>query len=193
MPEIRVVVGLGNPGARYAASRHNIGFRLLDRVARDLGAGPEQEEPEYRVAWGMERDARIALLKPTTMMNRSGDALLRFPESAAAGPGGHLVVLDDAALPFGAIRFRERGSAGGHRGLASVLDRLGTDDVPRLRLGVGGPPEGRDLREYVLEPFTPGEEAAIGPWLDAAAQGVRTFLTEGAETAMNRFNVPRTT
>lgn len=193
MPEIRVVVGLGNPGSRYARTRHNIGFRLLDVLAREMKAGPERVEVEYRVAWAVDREMRVALLRPTTMMNRSGDALLRFPESVAAGPLGHLVVLDDAALPFGAIRFRARGSAGGHRGLESVLDRLGTEEVPRLRLGVGGAPEGRDLREYVLEPFAPDEEAAIGPWLGAAAEGVRTFLSDGPETAMNRFNVPRTT
>lgn len=193
MSEFWVVVGLGNPGVRYAATRHNIGFRLLDRLARELGAEPEREGPEYRVAWAKDGDARVALLKPMTMMNRSGDALLRFPESAAAGPGRHLVVLDDVALPFGTIRFRERGSAGGHRGLESVLGRLGTEDIPRLRLGVGGAPPDRDLREYVLEPFTPDEEAAMSPWLGTAAEGVRIFLSEGPDTAMNRFNVPRTT
>ncbi len=185
---IRVVVGLGNPGPRYERTRHNIGFRLLDRLAEDLDAGPETEGPGYRVAWARLGTDRVALLKPRTYMNRSGDALLRFPASEEAGPGRHLVVLDDAALPFGTLRFRERGSAGGHRGLESVLDRLGTEDVPRLRLGIGDAERDRDLADHVLEEFSSEEEEAIGDWLKRAGAGVRVFLTEGAAPAMSRFN-----
>jgi PTH1 family peptidyl-tRNA hydrolase len=133
-------------------------------------------------------DDRVALLKPMTYMNRSGDALHRFPASAEAGPARHLVVLDDAALPFGTIRFRERGSAGGHRGLESVLERLGTEEVPRLRLGIGDAGEEDSLVRHVLERFSSEEERAVGDWLQRAGDGVRVFLTEGAAPAMSRYN-----
>jgi len=188
MDAVWVVVGLGNPGPRYHATRHNIGFRLLDLLGSRWGAGKETASNVYR-----SRSARIGgrdavLVKPTTFMNRSGEALLRLPESALAGPERHLVVLDDVSLPFGAIRFRVRGSAGGHRGLESVLGALGTPEVPRLRLGVGDGEPGRDLRDHVLEPFSPEEEDALEPWLAGAADGVAVFLSEGPEAAMNRFN-----
>ena len=185
---IWIVVGLGNPGPRYERTRHNIGFRLLDRLAADLGAGPETDEPGYRVAWAGLGEDRVALVKPMTFMNRSGDALHRFPASAEAGPERHLVVLDDAALPFGAIRFRERGRAGGHRGLASILERLETEEVPRLRLGIGEADGDRSLVDHVLDSFSAAEEREIGEWLERAAAGVRLFLTEGAAPAMSRFN-----
>lgn len=186
-PSPQVVVGLGNPGPRYAPTRHNIGFRLLDRLARDLGAGPETGAGSYRVAWGELEGIRVALLRPMTFMNRSGDAVGALPESALAGPGGHLVVLDDVWLPFGALRFRPAGGPGGHLGLTSVLEALGTDAVPRLRMGVGGADEA-DLADYVLRPFAPEEEDRIQAWLVRASEAVRVHLTEGPAVAMNRFN-----
>lgn len=189
MPEESwVVVGLGNPGPVYARTRHNAGFLLLDLLARDLEAGPERDEGPFRTAGAVWKGTRVALIRPLTFMNRSGEALARSPESAAVPPGRHLVLLDDVALPFGSLRLRARGSAGGHRGLESVLETLGTDEVPRLRLGVGGGEAGRDLREYVLEPFSEDEEKGMGPWLAGASECVRVLLTEGVDAAMNRFN-----
>jgi PTH1 family peptidyl-tRNA hydrolase len=187
---IRVVVGLGNPGARYAGTRHNIGFRLLERLAGDLGAGPEADEGAYAVSWADWNGERIALVRPLLYMNRSGDALARFPESAVAGPGEHLIVFDDVSLPFGTLRFREEGSAGGHRGLLSVLDRFGTEAVPRLRLGVGREEDAGELADYVLAPFTDEEEERVEEWLARASRGVQVFLQEGPEAAMTRFNGP---
>lgn len=189
MPEgIRVVVGLGNPGLGYARTRHNIGFRVLDRLERELGAGRPRDTGEYRVAWAAVGTERVALFRPMLFMNRSGLALSRFPESRAAGPDRHLVIQDDVWLPFGAVRFRKGGSAGGHNGLSSVLRALGTDAVPRLRLGVGGAETEGDLAAHVLEAFTDEEEKAIEPWLAKAAEGVSVFLAEGPDAAMNRFN-----
>jgi len=184
---MRVVVGLGNPGRRYARTRHNMGFLLLDRLAQLFRSGPEEDHGTYRVAWADVAGERVALLRPLVFMNRSGEALDRFPESAAVGAPGHLVLLDDVWLPFGAMRFRKQGGAGGHHGLLSVLERLGTDDVPRLRLGIGGE-ELEELADHVLAGFTPEEEAALDPWLTRAADGVRTFLVEGPDAAMTRYN-----
>ena len=184
---IRVVVGLGNPGREYEETRHNLGFRLLDRLARDLGAGEEQDQGHYRLAWATLGDYRIALLRPMAFMNRSGPTLARFPESVVAGPLGHLVVLDDVWLPLGAIRFRLGGGAGGHKGLNSVLEYFGTEAVPRLRLGVGGHSE-EDLVDHVLHQFTDDEEKEIVSVLERACDGVRTFVTEGPDVAMSRFN-----
>ncbi len=184
----RVVVGLGNPGDRYTATRHNIGFRLVDALASMLGAGPEESGPGYRIRRARRDGIAYALVRPMTYMNRSGQAVIDCPESAVAGPGGHLIVIDDVALPFGAIRFRTGGSDGGHNGLASVLQELGTSAVPRLRLGVGIEEPPSDLAAFVLAPFTAEEEDALPPWLDRACLGVRTFFTEGAEAAMTRFN-----
>jgi PTH1 family peptidyl-tRNA hydrolase len=185
---MRVVVGLGNPGVRYRNTRHNVGFRLLDRLGRDLGAAPEAEAEAYRVAWAEVGGERIALVKPMVFMNRSGLALSRFSESEAVGARGHLIVHDDVWLPFGSIRIRERGGAGGHKGLESILDHFATEEVPRMRLGVGGAETEEDLSGYVLEDFTDGEEEALDAWLERAALAVRTFLIEGPEPAMNRFN-----
>jgi len=185
---IQVVVGLGNPGPRYERTRHNIGFRCIDHLARVLGAPPERDERDYRVTRVRLGDRELALVKPMTFMNRSGEALLRFLDSALAGPGGHLVILDDVWLPFGAIRLRREGSDGGHNGLASVLAGMGTEEVPRLRLGVSGAETEEDLAEYVLENFSEEEEKSIEDWLARASEAVQVFISEGADAAMTRFN-----
>lgn len=184
----RAVVGLGNPGPRYSGTRHNIGFRLLDRLGKDLRAGPERDHGTYHLAWSETEEGRVALIRPMVFMNRSGSALAAFIGEVPLEPEDFLIAQDDVWLPFGTIRFRERGGAGGHNGLASVLEFFGTDAVPRLRLGVGGPAGEEDLADYVLEEFAEDEEKEIEPWLARASLGVRTFLFEGPEAAMSRFN-----
>ena len=184
---MRIVVGLGNPGRRYARTRHNMGFLLLDHFAEQVRAKREEDHGSYRVAWAEVSGEQVALLRPLTFMNRSGEALDAFPESRVVGPEGHLVLLDDVWLPFGTMRFRTQGGAGGHHGLLSVLEHLGTESVPRLRLGIGGG-DLEELHEHVLAGFTREEEAALEPWLTRAGEGVRTFLVEGADAAMTRYN-----
>lgn len=181
------VVGLGNPGDRYRTTRHNIGFRLVDRLFGRFGGGNGHDRGDYWVAGIEFDDRRWGLLKPLTYMNRSGSVLHRVPEMAEAVPERTIVVLDDVWLPFGHLRFRSRGSAGGHNGLDSVLGALGTESVPRLRMGVGGAESVDDLAEYVLDPFPPGEEEQIEAWLDRAVDGLRVFVGD-PQTAMSQFN-----
>lgn len=184
---IQVIVGLGNPGARYDGTRHNIGFEAVTAllegrpVRRRMFDGGELVEAEIA-------GRPVVLLRPTGYMNRSGGPVRRLLASESAAPQAALVVCDDYALPLGAIRARRRGSGGGHNGLASVLSALGTEEVPRMRLGVGAPPPGEDPADHVLAPFAASEAEAVDDLLDRAARAVATAVGEGLDAAMNRFN-----
>lgn len=184
---IRVVVGLGNPGARYQGTRHNIGFEALTALLEGRASrrrhfdGGELVEAEIA-------GRPVAFLRPTTYMNRSGGPVRRCLASASVPPGAALVVCDDTALPLGAIRTRRRGSDGGHNGLASIFGALGTTEVPRMRLGVGAPPPGEDPADHVLAPFAAGEEEQVEDLLVRAAAAIGAALEEGLDAAMNRFN-----
>ena len=184
---LKLVVGLGNPGARYERTRHNIGFDaialLLERrsARRCLFDGGILVRAEIA-----GRD--IGLLRPTGYMNRSGGPVRRLLQSEGLSPGVALVVCDDYALPLGAIRTRCRGSDGGHNGLASILSALGTNEIPRMRLGVGGPPAGEDPADYVLSPFASQEAAPVEDLLTRAVEAIETAVEQGIEVAMNRFN-----
>src|SRR5574342_423275 len=150
---MRLVVGLGNPGERYRRTRHNVGFMVVDALAARWGAGRGKVEEEAWTAEAERRAEPLLLVKPLTFMNRSGVAVERALAAAGAGPDALVAVLDDAALPLGQIRVRPRGSHGGHNGLRSVLEMLGTDEFARVRVGIrkGEPPE--DLADYVLSEF----------------------------------------
>jgi len=189
---MKLIVGLGNPGPRYARTRHNVGFRVLEAVAERAGAALAGQRFGGRYGEGTLAGERVALLAPETFMNRSGDAVA---EALGALPGLDparelLVVLDDADLPLGRLRLRARGSSGGHNGLADVLERLGSEQVPRLRFGIGRSAEPRDTVDWVLEPFTPGEEALLAQALPRAADAALCFVRDGVAAAMNRFNGP---
>ena len=184
---IRVIVGLGNPGARYDGTRHNIGFEAVAALLEGRPArrrrfdGGELVEAEIA-------DRPVVLLRPTGYMNRSGGPVRRLLASESASPQAALVVCDDYALPLGAIRARRRGSDGGHNGLASVLSAVGTEEVPRMRLGVGAPPPGEDPADHVLAPFAPAEAEAVADLIERAARAIATAVGEGLDAAMNRFN-----
>lgn len=186
-PGVRVVVGLGNPGEDYRATRHNLGFEVVDRLAAHYGArfrGPR---------WGRRPPAEIAevpaglLLKPLTYMNLSGEAVARCLEEFEASPADALHVCDDLNLPLGVIRVRPSGSAGGHHGLESVLRALGTDAFPRLRIGIGGV-EG-DAVPHVLGRFRPSERPVVEETLEKATSAARAWL-EGSPVGrlMNEYN-----
>ena len=190
---MKLVVGLGNPGRRYARTRHNAGFRVAERL-RECWRLPEPGErfeghfARGRVASLGELD--VGVLEPETFMNESGASVAAaLHELPVEDPARDLlIVLDDADLSFGRLRLRAEGGDGGHRGLADVLARLGRRDVPRLRFGIGRPGIPMETADYVLAAFSPEEEAALAGHLDRAAQAVETFLVEGAAAAMNRFN-----
>lgn len=179
-----VVVGLGNPGPRYADTRHNIGFRVAEGLLGGRGSWVREEYAEtakIRLGGG-----EVLLVKPQGFMNRSGDAVRALQERAGLAPEEILVVLDDFLLDFGRLRIRRGGSDGGHNGLASVLERLQTDQVPRLRLGVGPVPPGETDIDFVLTDFDPGQEVA--ELVERGCAATRCWLAEGIEAAMNRFN-----
>lgn len=180
MGALRLVVGLGNPGPRYERTRHNVGFMVLDRLA---GEAAWKDFEGGLVA----RAEGLILGRPLTYMNESGrfvGALARFYKIA---PEDALVVFDDVALPLGRLRIRPSGSAGGQKGMASVISHLG-DKVPRLRLGIGPQPQGVKSEDFVLSPFAKAEQEALSEVLDRACEAVRVAAAEGLEAAMNRFN-----
>ena len=186
---MKVVVGLGNPGSEYDATRHNVGWWLLDRLAYEWNFPLYQREGKAMITEGSRDDEVFRLMKPTTFMNRSGGALLALPTVPDFLPSRDLmIVVDDAALDVGRVRFRSHGSPGGHNGLRSVSQVLGSDDYPRLRIGVGIPPENGNLSDWVLSPMGPEDEDVILGLLPDLVRGVEVWGFDGMETAMNGFN-----
>ena len=188
----RLVVGLGNPGERYGASRHNLGFRVVDELVRRLAGAPPAVECNSQVAHRDDPDApRLTLVKPQTYMNRSGWAVRCLVERHGFEPGEILVAYDDVHLPLGRLRLKPGGSPGGHRGLESVIENLRTDEVPRLRLGClgeGGPEPGEPLTDYVLGSFEADEQERAEEMVRRAADASEAWWRAGAQAAMNRFN-----
>ena len=186
----RLVLGLGNPGEEYRSTRHNVGFRVVEELARRRGLAFTGAECRSRLAEGDD----LLLVQPQTYMNRSGYALRCLLERRELEPEAVLVVYDDVHLPLGRLRLRPGGSPGGHRGMESVIGNLRTDAVPRLRLGVGeadGPPEGGDeLVDHVLGAFEEEEEAAAEAMVLRGADACETWLSAGSEAAMQRHNGP---
>ena len=186
---MKIVAGLGNPGPEYDDTRHNVGWWLLDRLAHDWRIGPFRAQGGSLVASGELSGQGVILAKPTTYMNRSGGPLAALLEaSGLESLADLLVVVDDAALEVGTVRLRPRGSAGGHNGLASVIAALGTEEFSRLRIGVGKPPQGESMVDWVLSPMPPDDEDAVLGLLGELAEGVRIWVEEGAEAAMSRIN-----
>ena len=184
-------MGLGNPGPEYRESRHNAGQLLVERLAATHRLRFATSRPLLgRLARGRVGGAEVALLVPETYMNLSGRAVERaVPALGIDDPARDLVlVYDDLALPYGKLRLRPGGSAGGHRGVADIQARLGRDDLPRLRFGIGGPAAGADTVAYVLAPFSPDELARLDGLLDRGADALEALVGTGLEAAMNRFN-----
>lgn len=183
-----LIVGLGNPGREYRENRHNIGFMLIDRLAVKLNARFSRLQSKALVATAMNNERKIILAKPQTFMNLSGQSvqgLVRFYKLPLTNL---LVAHDDLDLPPGTIRIRPGGGSPGQLGVTSIIERLGTQEFPRLRLGIGRPPGRMEAPDYVLRDFSDGEMAVISETLNRAADAALTFVTEGLDAAMNKYN-----
>lgn len=189
MGGLKVICGLGNPGLEYAETRHNVGWWLVEYLAVEWDFGPFRREPLGRVVNGSVDGLEVRLLEPTTYMNRSGSALAGLPALPDFDVMRDLlVVVDDVALEPGRIRLRARGSAGGHNGLRSIETVLQTREYARLRIGVGAPPPGADLADWVLSPMPSPDRDAVLERFPLLEAGVRAWLSEGAEVAQSRLN-----
>ena len=188
-----MVAGLGNPGPRYAATRHNVGFAVAHRLVDRLQARPLERAAAYE-AWLAPGKGRaggdLAIVTPLGFMNRSGESLVAFGQRHGVDPGLALVIVDDVYLPLGRLRLRARGSAGGHNGLASITGALGRDDYPRLRIGVGRSESAAGLADHVLAEFDEEERPELEGALERSAEAALLWAAEGITAAMNRFNVP---
>jgi PTH1 family peptidyl-tRNA hydrolase len=183
----KIVVGLGNPGARYEKTRHNIGWLVLDRLADRVGAGSRVKSKDAAATVrGRLGDDELILVKPMTYMNLSGVAVRKVLARERAPMEDLLVIVDDMALPFGKLRLRERGSAGGHNGLRSIIGEMGTQDFTRLRVGIGSAKEG--AVEHVLGGFEHAEQRHLDAIIDAAADAAELWAREGAHQAANQWN-----
>lgn len=182
-----LIVGLGNIGPEYANTRHNAGFRVADALAKS-GDAVFSTERYGDIARMRVKNAQLVILKPSTYMNLSGNAVRYWKEKEGIEIENILVIVDDCARPFGAIRMRSGGSDAGHNGLKNIAQMLGTQNYPRLRFGIGNDfPRGAQI-EYVLGAFTPEEEEAMGERIDVAVDAVKTFCLMGIQRAMNMFN-----
>ena len=188
MSETFLIVGLGNPGREYRENRHNIGFMLIDRLSVRLDARLRRMQSKAILGSVTHEENKIILAKPQTFMNLSGQAiqgLMRFYKI----PLENLIVAhDDLDLPFGTLRIRPGGGAGGQKGIKSTIQHLGTQDFPRLRLGIGRPPGRMDAAAYVLQDFAKGDQQILSETLDRAADAVQAFIDAGLDKAMNQFN-----
>jgi PTH1 family peptidyl-tRNA hydrolase len=184
---MKLIVGLGNPGPAYAGTRHNVGFKTVDRLAEPLHLTFARRF-EAELAEGQIGAERILLAKPQTFMNLSGRPVRQILDFYKLPVADLLVICDDVNLPLGQLRFRRGGSAGGHNGLKDIERHLGRRDYARLRLGVGGPDVDQEMADHVLARFRPGERAAAETLIADAADAVHVWLSAGLEAAMNQYN-----
>lgn len=181
----KLIIGLGNPGKQYEKTRHNIGFMLMDRMAEDLGAKFETN-PKWQSHFAKLSDGSF-LMKPQTFMNLSGRAIRQFMAFLKWTPDEILVVYDDAALPLGTLRFREKGSAGGHNGIKSIIEHLGTQEFPRLKIGIGSSDPG-NMVGHVLGKFSPDEQEDLDSILCKAMAAIKMANTDGIQAASNYYH-----
>jgi PTH1 family peptidyl-tRNA hydrolase len=191
---VKLIVGLGNPGKSYAHNRHNVGFRCLNYFARRHSVRLDRRQCRARVGVAQVSSQRVLLARPATFVNLSGQSVACLVNKHHVHLGDLLVVYDDLDLPLGKIRLRQSGSSGGHKGMNSIISALGSEDFPRIRVGIGRPPGQKqsvseeDIVNYVLSDFSAQEETVVRPAIARTAEAIECFLNEGIEAAMNEFN-----
>lgn len=185
---MKLIVGLGNPGKQYEGTRHNVGFATLAKLIAKRTSGPGKAKFQGDLHEANIAGQRVLLLQPLTYMNGSGASVLAASDFYKIEHADILIICDDFALPLGKLRFRAKGSSGGQKGLDDVIRRLGSDEIPRLRIGIGAPPAGRDVPGYVLGRFPPDEQAAAEESIQRAAESAEAWVEKGLGFCMNQYN-----
>ncbi|MEX2169687.1 MAG: aminoacyl-tRNA hydrolase [Pirellulales bacterium] len=185
---MKLVIGLGNPGRKYAFTRHNVGFDVIERLASRHGAEPWRRKFDAEIAEALIGGERALLMRPQTLMNRSGQAVQAAVAFYKLPLEDLLVVCDDFNLPLGRLRIRTEGSSGGQKGLQNITQLLGTQEIARLRIGIGPVPTEWDAADFVLGKLTRAEQSAIAPLIDRSADAVRCCVERGVAAAMNEYN-----
>ncbi len=183
-----LIVGLGNPGRKYQFTRHNIGFRVIDRLSRDLSIPLNKKSLLTKWGKGTWRENELVLAKPQTFMNLSGEAVIRLVNFFKIKTKNLIVIYDDLDLGLGEIRIREKGGGGGHKGVESIIHNLKTSEFIRVRLGIGRPDKKGSEKDYVLETFDDGEKKIVNEQIAKGKEAVEIIIGEGTASAMNRFN-----
>ncbi|MDO4788837.1 MAG: aminoacyl-tRNA hydrolase [Johnsonella sp.] len=185
---MKIIAGLGNPGREYAHTRHNAGFKLIDELAGRYGIEMNEKKHKAICGRGVIEGEKVILMKPQTYMNRSGESIRAAMDFYKLLPEDIIVVFDDISLDAGQLRIRKKGSAGGHNGIKSIISHLGSMDFPRIKIGVGGKPEGYDLADYVLSGFQEGEKKLLALACERGADALKIMLSGDTDRAMNLYN-----
>jgi peptidyl-tRNA hydrolase, PTH1 family len=188
LENLYLIVGLGNPGSRYDNTKHNVGFETVDLLAYKHNIKVSKLKSKALIGDGTIEGNRVLLVKPQTFMNLSGESVRELMEWYKVPESNLILIYDDIDLAQGKLRVRPKGSAGTHNGMRSVIFQIQTDEFPRVRIGIGKPPEGWDLADYVLSKFTPEERKAVNDSITSAADAVASIIKTGAELTMSRYN-----
>jgi PTH1 family peptidyl-tRNA hydrolase len=185
---VHIIIGLGNPTAKYQATRHNIGWDAITRISDDYRIPMDFKRHKAICGTGYIEGEKVILAKPLTYMNLSGESVRELADFYKVAPEDIIVIYDDISLEVGQLRIRKKGSAGGHNGMKSIISHLGTEDFPRIKVGIGDKPENWDLADYVLSRFPDEEQSEIREALKNASDACRIMITSGIEEAMNIYN-----
>lgn len=186
--EFFCIVGLGNPGRQYEETKHNVGFRVIDKLAEKYDIEVNKFKNKALVGDGTMKGKRVLLVKPQTYMNLSGESVREIVNFYKIPQERFVVIFDDTSLPCGSVRIREKGSHGGHNGIRNIIDQMGTDEFNRIKVGIGEKPSAWDLADYVLAKFNPDDLPLMEEGMDKAVQGVELMLSRGIKEAANRVN-----
>ncbi len=185
---MKVIVGLGNPGLNYTQTKHNVGFRVIDRLGEAYHIPVKKFRHKAFIGDGTIAGHKVMLVKPQTYMNLSGESIREIVKFYKVSLSDLIIIFDDTSLPLSATRIRLKGSAGGHNGMKNIIALLGSDQISRIKVGIGEKPNGWDLADYVLAKFTKDEEPLIEQGIDRACEAVKLILTKGVQEAMNKTN-----
>lgn len=186
-----LIAGLGNPSKTYEGTRHNIGFTMIDAIGKKFDIDVTTKKHKALVGRGVIDGQRVILAKPQTYMNLSGESIREIADFYKIGPENIIIIYDDISLEVGQLRIRKKGSAGGHNGIKNIISHLGTQEFPRIKVGIGNKPEGWDLADYVLSKYSKAEQEALEEAADGVVGAVKLMLADDIEAAMNRYNAKK--